>query len=219
MFELETTTKAKLIDVDVLSSKNRPIDANPGVALAFSMELTNDALAMFDGRLRSMLYTKEASGGPQQAGLDGVTPVSDTPNLTAIGRKLGRFAWDLEGTGYALTFDIGIGRKASNIELEDVKIDAFHVTPKEGGTMVVGFKAECQDVTEAIFGKLATLKSRDVQIVLTPPQVDQAPLGGGEGQFDGSPFPKPGQIKGEDTPPARTKRKSATDEFVGQHGS
>jgi hypothetical protein len=172
-FELLESTAAKLHDVDVLSAKNRPPEANPGVSLAFSIELPNVALAMLDGFLRGALYTKAASTEtPPQQALDGVEQVSDLPNLTVMGRKIGKFGWDLELTGYTLTFDHGLGGR-SNLVIEDCKLDAFNVVPKEGGTIILSLKAEANDVDEMVFGKLATLKSRAVQILLTPPTVEQ----------------------------------------------
>lgn len=171
MITLESSTKAKLNDIDVLSQKNRPPDSNPGLSLAFTAELPNGALTMLDGFLRGALYTKQA-GGNEQPGLDGVEPVSDLPNLTKIGQKIGRFAWAGEQTGCTLTFDFGLGGR-SNIVLDDVKVDNLHVTPKEGGTTTWQWRCEINDVDEAVFGKLATLKSRDVQLLLAPPDVDQ----------------------------------------------
>jgi hypothetical protein len=60
-FELETMTKTKITDVVVLSSKNRQPGDNPGAGLKFSMPASNDALSMFDGFLKSMLYSKSAA--------------------------------------------------------------------------------------------------------------------------------------------------------------
>jgi hypothetical protein len=50
-FELDTPTNAKLQDVIVLSDKDRAPDTNPGAGLDFSMTVSNDMLAMFDGYL------------------------------------------------------------------------------------------------------------------------------------------------------------------------
>jgi hypothetical protein len=89
-FELETPTSAKLVDVIVLSDKDRAPETNPGAGLDFAMTVGNDVLTMFDGFLRGLLYTKNASSSaPAQGTLDGVAPVSDMPNLTEIGKKLG----------------------------------------------------------------------------------------------------------------------------------
>ena len=63
---LETLTKAKITDVVVLSQKNREPDQNPGAALTFSLELSNNALSYFDGSLKSFLYTKSAASSAGQ---------------------------------------------------------------------------------------------------------------------------------------------------------
>ena len=172
-FELETMTKAKITDVEILSQKNRAPDANPGAKLSISMDLGNDALSYFDGSLKSFLFYKSAaSSKPGQATLEGVTPVSDMPNLTKAGEALGALHWDLELTGYELVIDHGLGGK-SNLTLEDCKLTGFSFAAKEGGTCTVKLVAESEDVAEKVFGKLATLKAREVSIMLTAPEVVQ----------------------------------------------
>lgn len=173
-FVLETLTKTKITDVMVLSQKNREPDQNPGAALSFSMELSNNALSYFDGSLKSFLYTKSAasSAAPAQQGLEGVEQVSDLPNLTRGGIKMGKFNWNEDLYGYELVIDHGMGGK-SNLELADCIVSNFKVEPKEGGTILLGFLLESQDVPEKVFGKLATLKNREVQITLTAPEVKQ----------------------------------------------
>ena len=176
-FEIETLTKCKLTEVAVLSQKNREPDQNPGAALSFSMELANHHLSYFDGSLKSFLYTKSAatSSTPKQKALEGVEEVSDLPNLTQAGAKLGKLHWNHELTGYSLVIDHGMGGK-SNLSLEDCTLSAFRITPKEGGTIVLDFLLESQDVPEKVFGKLATLKNREVSITLTAPEVAQDDL-------------------------------------------
>jgi hypothetical protein len=173
-FVLETLTKAKITDVVVLSQKNREPDQNPGAALTFSMELSNNALSYFDGSLKSFLYTKSAasSAGPAQKGLEGVEEISDMPNLTRGGIKMGKFHWNEDLSGYGLVIDHGMGGK-SNLEISDCVVSGFRITPKEGGTIILDFKIEAQDVPEKVFGKLATIKNREVQITLSAPEVKQ----------------------------------------------
>jgi len=169
-------TKAKITDVVVLSQKNREPDDNPGAALSFSMELPNHFLSYLDGSLKSFLYHKSAaSSGPAQKGLDGVEEVSDMPNLTKIGQKVGRLHWNLDLTGYSLVIDHGMGGK-SNLDIADCVLSKFRIDPKEGGTVTLDFLLESQDVPEKIFGKLATLKNRDVSITLAAPDVDQTSI-------------------------------------------
>lgn len=170
-FSLDTLTKAKLLEVGVLSTKNRPVDANPGVVLAFQVELPNSALIMLNGGMRQHLYTKNDTTEAPQRGLEGVEPVSDLPNLSEFGKLIKPFGLNLELTGYCLTFDHGLGGKKSDLVIEDVKLDDFHVHLKEGGTVILKLKAEANDVDERTFGKLATLKSRDVQILMAAPEI------------------------------------------------
>lgn len=172
-FAIETLNKAKITDVVVLSQKNREPDANPGAALKFAMELSNHALAHFDGSLKSFLYTRSAASSQDpQGGLEGVEEVSDMPNLTRAGVKLSKFNWDEYLTGYTLVIDQGLGGK-SNIEIGDAILSKFRISPKDGGSIIVSFLLESQDVSESVFGKLAGLKKRDVQITLQPPVVTQ----------------------------------------------
>lgn len=192
MFELELPTTAKLLDVVVLSQKNRAPDENPGAKLKFEVKLANDALSTLDGSLKSMLFTK--AGGPKkdpQATLEGVEPVSDLPNLTTIGQKVGVLRWDNEQTGYTLAIDLGLGGKRSNIESDDCKVSKIRITPNEGGSINVKLNVEAPNVSEVHFGRLAKLKSRDVQLVLLPPSVDdrQADIGDPTGK---PPFPAKG---------------------------
>jgi hypothetical protein len=169
LFELESWAKAKLLDLIVLSQKNRQPDEDPGAKLSVEITLTNDALAYFDGSLKSMLFCKLPKGLAPQAELDGIEAASDKPNLTAIGQKVGALHWEQELTGYGLVIDYGTGGKR-NIEIEDCAISNFRLHPKEGGTVLIKCDIESANVTETQFGKLAKLKSRDMQITLTPPE-------------------------------------------------
>ena len=172
-FELAPKTKARITDVVVLSQKNRQPDDNPGAQLAISVLLANHDLTMFDGKLKGMLYTKSAaSSAPAQQGLEGVEPVSDLPNLSAIGKHLGKIHWKAEYTGFTLVIDQGLGGE-SDIVVTDCVLSNFNIDAKEGGSVSLEFKLESQDVPADVFGKLAGYKSRDAEIGLTPPEVVQ----------------------------------------------
>lgn len=173
-FEIESFAKFKITDVVVLSQKNREPSDNPGAALQFAGTVSNDMLTMFDGSLRSLLYTKSAaSNDADQGRLD--VDVNEMPNCTKAGQKLGKLHWADELTGYSLEIDHGMGGK-SNLALEDCEVSGFEFTAKEGGSVILGFKLESQNVSEKVFGKLATLKNREVQITLLPPEVETPPI-------------------------------------------
>lgn len=181
MFELLTKTKTKLLDVVVLSQKNRQPDDNPGAKLSVEMMMSNDILSYFDGNLRGFLFTKNpvaaiSTGRGKQAELEGVPAISDTPNLTAIGAHVGALHWEDESTGFTFVVDLGLGGRQSNLELGDCKLSNWRLIPKEGGTVIVRFDIESNDVSEKSFGRLAKLKSREIEVLLLPPEVTQEDL-------------------------------------------
>lgn len=204
MLELTTATKAKMLDVVVLSQKNRQPDENPGAKMSIELTLGNDMLAHFDGTLKSFLYTRAPGAKPTAQGeLDGVPEVSDAPNLTPAGQKVGKLHWAQELTGYTLTILLGIQTKRSNLEIKDCALSHWRIQPKEGGTFVAKVDIESADVSEQAFGKLAKLKSREIQILLKAPEVTQQDIEGqppGAGPARGADWPFPGDDKPPVTP-------------------
>lgn len=213
MFELLNPTKAKLLDVVVLSQKNRAPDENPGAKLNFEIQLSADILAHFDGHLKGFLFTKNSgTEGAKQAALDGIPEASDMPNLTGIGMKIGKFPWNQELTGYELVIDHGMGGKKSDLVIDDGLLSNWRFTPKEGGTVIARMSFESANVTEAQFGRLAKMKSRDIEITFHPPEEVQQQIPSGAqtpaakagGSDDGSwPFPK-GSKGADQAPPQST---------------
>lgn len=199
MFELLNPTKAKLLDVVVLSQKNRMPDENPGAKLNFEIQLSADMLAHFDGHLKGFLFTKNSgSESAKQAELDGIPQASDMPNLTGIGMKIGKFPWNQELTGYELVIDHGMGGKKSDLVIDDGLLSNWRFTPKEGGTVIARMSFESANVTEAQFGRLAKMKSRDIEITFHPPEEVQQQIPSGAQTpaakslepAEGWPFPK-----------------------------
>lgn len=189
MFALETATKAKLNDVLVLSQKNRQPDENPGAKLVLTIELPADMLVHFDGSLRSFLFA--ATAGAKQ----GAVPGLESEELTHAGQKVGTMRWSQEMTGYAFTIDMGLGGKRSSPVISDCKLDGWRLTPKAGG-VTAKFNLESADVSEAMWGKLAKLKSREITILLAPPEVDDR------------------QAEIPHAPPAPSNVKDATELFI-----
>ncbi len=190
MFQIDEPTKAKLTEVRVLSQKNRKPDEEPGAKITIQMQLSNDALSLFDGALKSTLFTTHAgsNGGAAQKPLDGVDPLSDMPNLTPIGQQIGTIKWNHDFAGYELAMQYGTGRAGSNIGSENCQLSNLRITPKEGGTIELKLDIVAPNVTEAMFGKLARLKSREVELALFAPDLstrrdveddDDAPAGSG----------------------------------------
>lgn len=226
-FELEVKTKSKLVDVVVLSQKNRQPDEDPGTKLSFETLVSNHALGQLDGYLKSFLFTKHGAESPKakQGSLEGVEAVSDLPNLSSLGAKVGWLRWIQEFTGYTLVIDQGTGTKRSNIEIHDCVVSGLRLKPQEGGSVLVRYNVESPNVSESQFGKLAKLKSREIEITLVAPEAQQGDLAGqqqGDPPAGGWPFGD----KGADNKPAagaakaaaKKPAKDATQVFSETHG-
>lgn len=175
MFEITTASKSKMLNVIVLSQKNRNPDDDPGAKLAIEIQLPASAMAHFAARMPGIFF-EAAKQPPKQGQLEGVPAASETPNLTEFGLKVKRLEWEHEMTGYTLVIVLGTARKESNITITDSILSGWRLMPKEGGTVVARFNLESADVSAETFGKLAKLKSRDMEITLAPPMVSQRPL-------------------------------------------
>lgn len=173
MFELTQATKAKMLNLIVLSQKNRQPDDDPGAKLSIEVQLPAAALSHFAKGLPSALFEPPKGKGPAQKELDGVPPASETPNLSEIGLKVGKIFWAWEATGYTMELFFGTARKDSNLLIRDSILSGWRLMPKEGGTVVARFNLESADVSAETFGKLAKLKGRDIEIGLYPPEVKQ----------------------------------------------
>lgn len=179
MINLSTPVKHKLTDLGVLSSKNRKPDENPGAQLSLEATLPLDiAELMFPGV--RMFYGAKAA---KQGALDGMA----LEQLTALGEKVGWIVWNKDHSAHTITIDFGIGG-TSNPVISDCRLHRFRFRPEEG-SVFVKYVAESPDVSEALFGKLAKLKSCDVQLLIDPPEVSQADI---EDPVKPAPAHKPG---------------------------
>lgn len=173
MLSLTKATKAKMLNVIVLSQKNRQPDDDPGAKLSVETQLPAAMLAHFAKDLPAALFKPAAGKGPVQKDLEGVPPASETPNLTEIGLKVGKLYWSWEATGYTMEIFLGTGRAESNLLITDSILSNWRLMPKEGGSVIARFDVESADVSAEAFGKLAKLKSREIEIGLYPPEVKQ----------------------------------------------
>lgn len=200
MFELDTLTKVRVLDVRVLSQKDRKPDEQPGAQLLLQATLGVGVLAMFDGFLPGMLYRKAT--GKKQGELDGI----DTAELTSIGEHVKRVPWVYEQTGCEITIDRGMGGK-SNLNLPDVKVHRLSLRPEQKG-VVIQWTADVPGLNDTTRGTLTGLKSTDVQMLMFGPDVDDSQ----------------GDIEQEEKKPAPAAKKAAkggntdaTKAFIDQH--
>jgi hypothetical protein len=166
-FELDQKTRLHVVNVNPRREKHGDENVT-AVDLKLRLEASNDALTMFDGSLKSSLYYRSAAASDNpQPGLDGVPAVSELPNLRFP--KLGALRWDDEGTGYTLRIDHGLGGK-SDLVLGDCAVNSFAIENKEGGTVILTFRLQCNKVDEKELGKLCTLIDSDIEATILAPE-------------------------------------------------
>jgi hypothetical protein len=191
MFELEVMTNVRLMDVVVLSQKNRAPDEDPGAKLKIAVDVPNEALSMFDGRMLSALYTRNTgNGNVTQMPLEGVAPVSEAPDLTHLGQHVPSIPWSDVCVGYTLSLDVG-DRKP--LVIENCTASGWRIFPKSGGTITVKFNIESPDVSGTAFGKLAKCKSREVRATLVEGMEAQRGIEDDEARPSAAPAPATAQ--------------------------
>ncbi len=169
MFELESMTKVKVLDVRVLARKDRKPEEAPGAQMLLRATLAADALSCFDGFLSAMLYRK--ADGPKQSALDGLEPVT----LTAIGSHVQRMPWLYEQTGCTVVIDRGMGGRRSNLELTDCKVHRVLIAPRDGGSVVLQWTVDAPGVSDDVRGKLTGLKATEVELTIAGPDPADEP--------------------------------------------
>lgn len=164
MFELESMTKVRVLDVRVLSKKDRKPDEPPGAQLLLQASFSSDALVMFDGYLPGMLFRHGDT--KKQGSLDGIEAVE----LTSIGDHVKRLPWQYEQTGCDIEIDRGIGG-LSNIKLSDCKVHRVSISPRQG-SVLVQWSIDAPGLSSIIRGQLTDLKSTEAQMTMHGPAVD-----------------------------------------------
>jgi hypothetical protein len=187
VFELESLTKVRVLDVRVLSQKDRKPDEHPGAQLLLQATLGAGVLAMFDGFLPAMLYRKPTA--KKQGELDGL----ESAELTPVGEHIKRLPWVYEQTGCEVTIDFGMGGR-SNITLSDVKVHRVSMRPEQKG-VVIQWTIDAPGLNDTTRGKLTGLKSTDIQMTMTGPDAED-----GQGEIEGAGKKPPAAASGTQEP-------------------
>lgn len=164
MFEL-SKTKAKVVDFNPRAELHGN-DGKLAGDIKFSVVLSADILAHFDPTLRSFLFHKRA--GVQD---DLANEAHDAPNLR-FPQMTVPVKWEMELVGAELTIHHGLGGR-SDIVLSGCKVNAFALEPKEGGSVIVGFRVQAP-LDEKIAGKLCALIQESPEITIEPPAADES---------------------------------------------
>jgi len=181
---------AKITSVTPIMEKHGKKKKRPAHSIIFEFAMTNTVLDALDSNgLRDAFYRKAA--GPS---VDPKTQQSkiDTSNV-ADGVSQLRFPWwqqwiDIPGdlTGWLLTLHTG-NTDRSHIVLDEAKISAFQVLPKDLGITLVKCKAIVHPTAHEK-GKIDELLQTDVPVSIMPPDSgDQAslPMGAEQSQDEG----------------------------------
>ena len=190
-FELETMTKARVLDVRTLAAKDRKPDEPPGAQLLVAATLSSGMLAMFDGFLPGVLYRKAGAG--QQGKLEGL----EGNELTGIGSHVKRMPWEYEQTGCTIEIDRGLGGRRSNITLADCKVHGVSFAPQQGDSVKVQWKVDAPALSDEVRGRLTGLKATDIELTMAPPDVNDDAQQHIEDEGDGKAPPAPRRVRGE----------------------
>lgn len=132
--------------------------------LEFSFDSSNDFLSEFHPTLKWSLYDRPQT--PDLADTDSHMPVLRYP-------KVGRLTWDQDWVNCKLT----IHRLKDNIVLAECKVNKVRITPKDGGSVEIQFRAQFypDPAKPAIMGKIdAMLEQGICTISLERPLDDEA---------------------------------------------
>ncbi len=172
-------------------------------------EVSNEWLRTLDKVLKPQFYrsleeTDDAAKTPQLENFDLAMPMLRNPSLKYPVPLAYEFA------GYELTVDRGLGGK-SNIVLRECKVNNFSLDCKEGGTAILSFRIQAQDVSEEARGMLSSyIKGAPTALSLKPPTVKQEVIDGTKGH-PGLAKPEP---KATPAPKAKPTGNEAGDMFA-----
>ncbi len=171
IFELSEMTKARVLDVRTLTSKDRKPDEQPSAQLLMRATMPMAALAMFDGFLPGVFFRTVKAEGNGQGALDGM----ESAELTPIGDHVKRMKWDYEQTGCTVEIDRGLGGRR-NINLADCKVHRVLISPQQGGSVTVQWTIDAPGLSDETRGKLSGLKATDIELTIAGPVVTQESL-------------------------------------------
>lgn len=167
-YELIGKQKATLVDVDIQSLKVGQTDVRPAVALTFKVSRSNYCLSDLGKTFLGFFYAKGQPSAQQQ--IDGVAPVSEYGSLTPDGEMIGGFECPDEQTGSTLLLYHGIGDGPA-MRLGDGTVSKLKSACREGGTVEQTFRFYTAEVDADTLGALGVLKSHELDIELTAPDI------------------------------------------------
>ncbi|WP_322092781.1 hypothetical protein [Paraburkholderia bannensis] len=167
---------AKITSVTPISEKHGK-KRIPAHSIIFEIERENTILVPFDSQLRAAFYQKPTRNAEdKKSGQKKLDMTRSNDGLTEL-----RFPWwsqwiEIPGqlAGYVLRLHTG-NTERSHIILDDAKLGAFFVLPKDLGMSMLKFKAIAHP-TAPEKGKIDELLQQEVTISITPPADGQGTL-------------------------------------------
>jgi hypothetical protein len=150
-------------------------ETRKGVRVVVKLKRPNTVLNDFDKTLRPVYYEKNGQGAKEQKQLEGIDPITDLPQLTALGAKLGSIAWPDEQTGSTLIVYRGIN-DGDAYKLKDGTAHSFKLVPNDGGTVDEDFTFDTANVTTEVGGELLFMVGDEIDIELLAPEIVQDEL-------------------------------------------
>lgn len=133
--------------------------------MKFEMEVPNTFLDMFDTNLRELIYC--APPADEQDLVDQVTDESELALTHLRFNEFKKIDWGYKGAGYRLVMNHQCSDEELIILL-DITLDKFSFTFKNGGSVLITFKA-IGHPTEEETGKLCAMMQTSVDLTLQPP--------------------------------------------------
>lgn len=161
MFQLSTFTEALVTSVTNRVEKHGD-DEKKAVTLGLEITASNTLLDLIDPSLRHSLYRAKDDAEPELPEMERTTPVLrsnsfETHKLTT--------AYE----GWTLAVDDGIDETQPMV-FGGTKVDKFQVEAKQGGSIVLRFRAGTSDVDAEKLGKLAMHNGEAIWITLKAPE-------------------------------------------------
>lgn len=165
MFQILEMHEAHLASVTNRIEKHGEDDV-PAVSLGFSLTSANTILDSIDPAIRASLY-KAVDGQPDLPGVE-----TSTPALRC--NSFERHILPTKYEGWSLEVDDGIDETEPMV-FGGTKVDKFQIEAKQGGSVVIRFRAGTSDVDAEKLGKLGMHVGQSIWIKLRAPekQVEQ----------------------------------------------
>jgi hypothetical protein len=160
MFQLPDFVQATITSVTTRTEAHGE-DRVPAVTIGLAIEAANTMLDQIDPQIRHALY-KAVDGQEELDGIEPSTPVLRCNSFDSIALTTSHEGWTLQ-------LDDNID-ESDPMTFGGVKVDKLKVDAKQGGSIVLRFRAGTSDVDAERLGALGMHNGEDVWIKLLPPK-------------------------------------------------